>query len=176
MYVTPDWKFARIKLSFQLGELSYSNVGSFQSVKQISYHRNTGSFAPRTALCNKIGKKHSMLCIVHIYTLSKLLSPFQPAKKGWTKKRKISEGQPVLPVLPRLNLKAKGEHCLKQYLLKQWNNREGQGHVSGPGDIGRKPCQILLSAMLLITQMLIQINSRKVNSQEVSIIVRQKTA
>lgn len=116
--MTPHWKFARIKLIFQLGELSYSNVGSFQLLKQISYHRHTGTFAPKTALCNKIGKKHPMLCIVHIYTLSKLLSPFQPAKQGCIKKRKVSEAQPVLPVLLRLNLEAKGKRCFKQYLLK----------------------------------------------------------
>lgn len=44
----------------------------------------------------------------------------------------------------------------------EWQGR-GQGHVSRQGNTGRKPSRILLSAVLLITQVLIQINTVQVN-------------
>lgn len=59
------------------------------------------TFAPKTALCNKIVRKCPMLCIVRIYTLPKLL---HFSLQSWMKKEKqISEGHPVLPVSLRLN-------------------------------------------------------------------------
>lgn len=160
----PGRKFARIKLHFQLGELSYSNAGSFQLLKQISYYRHTGTSAPKTALCNKIGKKASHALYSTYLYITQAAQSISACEAGLDKKDKeISGGQPLLPTLLRLNLK--GKHCFKQYLLKWWSDREGQGHVSRPGNIGGKPCQILLSATLIITQVLIQINSRQVNSQ-----------
>lgn len=80
------------------------------------------------------------------------------------KDKQILEGQHVLPVLLRPSLKRKVSTVLSSTSWRDgMTGKEGQGHVSRQGNTGRKHSRTLLSAVLLITQVLIQINTVQVN-------------
>lgn len=80
------------------------------------------------------------------------------------KDKQILEGQHVLPVLLRPSLKRKVSMVLSSTSWRDgMTGKEGQGHVSRQGNTGRKHSRTLLSAVLLITQVLIQINTVQVN-------------